>query len=77
MPCRGGSGDGSASLQHVVGVLPSRHHLIVGDASFIATGVVAAIGLTALVTQRVMAAWWLIVALVIVVLIGPVRRGAR
>ena len=64
-------------MQDVVGFFRSWHHLIVGDASFIATGVVAAIGLTALVTQRVIAAWWRIVALIIGVLIGPVRRGAR
>jgi len=74
---RGGSGDGSARVQHIFGFCRSWHNFTVGDASFIATGVVAAIGLTAAVTQRVMAARWLIVALVIVALIGPIRRGAR
>jgi len=53
------------------------YDFIVGDDWRIAAGVVAAIGLTALVAHRGFAAWWLMVVLVIVVLIGSVRRGAR
>ena len=53
------------------------YDFIVGDDWRIAAGVVAAIGLTALVAHRGFAAWWLMVVLVIAVLIGSVRRGAR
>ena len=53
------------------------YDFIVGDDWWVAAGVVAAIGLTALVAHRGFAAWWLMVVLVIVVLIGSVRRGAR
>ena len=53
------------------------YDFIVGDDWRVAAGVVAAIGLTALLAHRGLAAWWLMVVLVIAVLIGSVRRGAR
>jgi len=53
------------------------YDFIVGDDWRVAAGVVAAIGLTALVARRGFAAWWLMVVLVIVVLLGSVRRGTR
>lgn len=43
----------------------------------IAAVVVATIGLTALIADRGIAAWWLMLASAIAVLVGSVRRGAR
>jgi hypothetical protein len=53
------------------------YDFIVGDDWRVAAGVVAAIGLTALIAHRGLPAWWLMVVIVIAVLIGSVQRGAR
>ena len=64
-------------MKYVVAFFRFWYDFIVGDDWRIAAGVVAAIGLTALIAHRGIAAWWLMVVSVIAVLIGSVRRGAR
>ena len=64
-------------MKYVVAFFRFWYDFIVGDDWRIAAGVVAAIGLTALIAHRGIAAWWLVVVSVIAVLIGSVRRGAR
>jgi hypothetical protein len=64
-------------VSYVVAFLRFWYDFIVGDDWRIATGVVAAIGLTALLAHHGVAAWWVMVGAVIAVLLGSVRRGAR
>jgi hypothetical protein len=53
------------------------YDFIVGDDWVIAVGVVAALGLTALLTDRGVNAWWVMPLAVIVLLAGSLRRGLR
>jgi hypothetical protein len=64
-------------VSHVVGFFRFWYDFIVGDDWRIAAGVVAAIGLTALIAHRGTNAWWLLLIWVIAVLVVSVRRGAR
>jgi hypothetical protein len=64
-------------VRYVVAFLRFWYDFVVGDDWRIAAGVVAAIGLTALLAHHGVAAWWVMVASVIAVLLGSVRRGAR
>jgi len=50
---------------------------ILGDDWLIAAGVVAAIGITALLADGGVAAWWVMPLAVIALLAGSVRRGTR
>ena len=59
-------------MKYVIGFLRFWYDFIVGDDPWIAAGVVAAIGLTALI-----GAWWVMVVAVIAVLTGSVWRAAR
>jgi hypothetical protein len=63
-------------VKYPVAFLRFWYDFIVGDDWRIAAGVVAAMGATALVAHRDVAAWWIMVVSVIAVLIGSVRRGA-
>jgi hypothetical protein len=53
------------------------YRFIVGDDWLIAAGVAAAIGVTALLADGGVAAWWAMPLAVIALLVGSVRRGAR
>jgi membrane protein implicated in regulation of membrane protease activity len=53
------------------------YDFVVGDDWLIAVGVVAAIALTSLIADRGLAAWWVMLLSVIVLLLGSVRRGLR
>ena len=64
-------------MKYVVAFLCFWYEFIVGDDWRIAVGVVAAIGSTALVAHRGLAAWWVMVASVVGVLVVSVRHGAR
>ena len=64
-------------MKYVVGFFGFWYDFIVGDDWRIAAGVVAAMGLTALIAHSGINAWWLMIVVVIAVLIGSVRRGAR
>jgi len=64
-------------VNYVVGFFRFLYDFIIGDDWRIAAGVVAAIGLTALLSHHGLNAWWLMVVSVIAVLVGSVRRGAR
>jgi hypothetical protein len=50
---------------------------IFGDDWLIAAGVAAAIGVTALLADGGVAAWWVMPLAVITLLVGSVRRGSR
>ena len=50
---------------------------ILGDDWVIAVGVAAAIGVTALLADGGVAAWWVMPLAVIALLVGSVRRGTR
>ena len=50
---------------------------ILGDDWLIAAGVAAAIGITALLADGGVAAWWVMPLAVIALLAGSVRRGTR
>jgi hypothetical protein len=50
---------------------------IFGDDWLIAAGVAAAIGVTALLADRGVAAWWVMPLAAITLLAGSVRRGSR
>jgi hypothetical protein len=64
-------------MKYVVGFFGFWYDFIVADDWQIAAGVVAAMGLTALIAHSGINAWWLMIVVVIAVLIGSVRRGAR
>jgi hypothetical protein len=64
-------------MSYVGAFLRFWYDFIVGDDWRIAAGVVAAIGVTALLAHHGVDAWWLMVGSVIVVLLGSVWRGAR
>jgi hypothetical protein len=53
------------------------YEFIVGDDWLIAAGVAVAIGATALLADRGVAAWWVMPLAVIALLLGSVRRGLR
>ena len=50
---------------------------ILGDDWVIAVGVAAAIGVTALLADGGVAAWWVMPLAAITLLVGSVRRGSR
>jgi hypothetical protein len=64
-------------VKYVVGFFRFWYDFIVGDDWWIAAGVAAAIGLTALIAHGWINAWWLLLVSVIAVLVASVRRGAR
>jgi len=64
-------------MRYVVAFFRFWYEFIVGDDWRIAAGVVAAIGVTALLARHGVDAWWLMVASVIAVLVGSVWRAAR
>jgi hypothetical protein len=63
-------------VKYVVAFFRFWYDFIVGDDWRIAAGVVAAIGLTALIAHGGINAWWLLLVSVIAVLVASVRRGA-
>jgi ABC-type phosphate transport system auxiliary subunit len=64
-------------MKYVIAFFRFWYDFIVGDDWRIAVGVLAAIGLTALVAHRGLAAWWVMVVSVVAVLVVSVRHGAR
>ena len=50
---------------------------IVGDDWLVAAGIAAALGLTALLTQHGVEAWWLLPPAVVVVLAASLRRATH
>jgi hypothetical protein len=50
---------------------------IVGDDWVVAAGVAAALGLTAILTHRDIAAWWVLPTVVALVLVISLRRATR
>jgi hypothetical protein len=64
-------------VKYVVAFFRFWYDFIVGDDWRIAVGVLAAIGLTALVAHRGLAAWWVMFVSVFAVLVVSVRHGAR
>jgi hypothetical protein len=53
------------------------YDFIVGDDWRIAAGVIIALGFTAVLTGRGVAAWWVMPAAVIAILFGSLRRAIR
>jgi hypothetical protein len=64
-------------MSYVVKFLRFWYEFVVGDDWRIAAGVVIALGVTAVLTDRGVAAWWVIPAAVIAILFGSLRRAIR
>jgi hypothetical protein len=64
-------------MSYVVKFLRFWYSFIVGDDWRIAAGVVIALGFTALLTDRGVAAWWVMPAAVMAILFGSLRRAIR
>jgi hypothetical protein len=63
-------------VRHLENFLRFVWDFVVGDDWRIAVGVVLALGVTALVADTDVAAWWLLPVAVVLVLAGSVWRGA-
>ena len=64
-------------MSRVLGLARFAYGFIFGDDWLIAAGVAVAIGLTALLADRGVAAWWVMPLAAITLLVGSVRRGSR
>jgi hypothetical protein len=64
-------------MSRVLGFARFWYRFILGDDWVIAVGVAAAIGVTALLADGGLAAWWVMPLAVIALLVGSVRRGSR
>ena len=64
-------------MSRVLGLARFAYGFIFGDDWLIAAGVAVAIGLTALLADGGVAAWWVMPLAVITLLVGSVRRGSR
>jgi hypothetical protein len=64
-------------MRYVVAFLRFWYDFLVGDDPLAAAAVVAAIGLTALLTHHGVNAWWAMPILVVAVLAGSLRRAVR
>ena len=64
-------------MSFVVKFLRFWYEFIVGDDWRIAAGVAVALGVTAVLTDRGLAAWWVMPTAVIVILFGSLRRAVR
>jgi len=64
-------------MRWIVGFLRFWYEFIVGDDWRVALGVVAALALTSVLTDRGVPAWWLLPAAVVATLLGSLWRVAR
>lgn len=64
-------------MRYVIGFLRFWYDFIVGDDWRVAAGIVAAIGLTALLAHHSVNAWWLMPLAVVAVLASALRRAVR
>jgi hypothetical protein len=64
-------------MRWVIAFLRFWYDFIVGDDWLIAVGIVAAIGLTALIAHHGLDAWWVMPLAVIALLAGSLRRALR
>ena len=64
-------------MSYVLAFARFWYEFIVGDDWLIAAGVAVAIGATALLADRGVAAWWVMPLAVIALLLVSVRRGLR
>jgi hypothetical protein len=62
-------------MKYVVAFLGFWYDFIVGDDWRVAAGVVAALALTAVLAHHGVAAWWLMPAAVVAILLGSLRRA--
>jgi hypothetical protein len=62
-------------MKHVVAFLRFWYDFIVGDDWRVATGVVGALALTAVLAHHGVTAWWLMPAAVVAILLGSLRRA--
>jgi hypothetical protein len=64
-------------MKYLLAFVRFWYHFIIGDDWRIAAGVAAAIGLTALIADRGVTAWWLMPAAVVAVLASSLLRATR
>ena len=62
-------------MKYIVAFLRFWYEFIVGDDWRVAAGIVAALALTALLAHHGIAAWWVMPAAVVVILVGSLRRA--
>ena len=62
-------------MKYVVAFLRFWYDFIVGDDWRVAVGVVVALALTAVLAHHGVAAWWLMPAAVVAILVGSLRRA--
>jgi hypothetical protein len=62
-------------MKYVVAFLRFWYDFIVGDDWRVAAGVVGALALTAALAHHGVAAWWLMPAAVVAILLGSLRRA--
>ena len=62
-------------MKHVIAFLRFWYEFIVGDDWRVAAAIVVAIGLTALLTDAGVAAWWLLPLAVVATLFASLRRA--
>jgi hypothetical protein len=63
-------------MKYVIGFLRFWYEFIVGDDWRVAAGVVAALGLTALLAAQDIAAWWVMPIAIVGILLGSLRHVA-
>ena len=64
-------------MKYIVAFARFWYDFVVGDDWRVAVGVVAALGLTALLAHHDVAAWWVMPVAVVLILGGSLRRAAR
>jgi hypothetical protein len=63
-------------MKYLIGFLRFWYEFIVGDDWRVAAGVVAALGLTALLADQDIAAWWVMPIAIVGILLGSLRHVA-
>lgn len=61
----------------ILGFLRFWYEFIIGDDWTVAAGVIAALAITSLLSHRSVATWWLMPAVVALLLFTSLRRAAR
>jgi hypothetical protein len=64
-------------VRYVIAFARFWYDFVVGDDWRVAVGIVAALGLTAVLSDHGVAAWWLMPVAVVAILLGSLRHAVR